>query len=136
MKYQEFWLGVSGAVLNPKPWTQTPAFEVAPEGGGGFSCSGWIRCTSNPVIVTGRDYKDYIGVLLYSRYSTVAGWEVQLMDRVLQKVSGLCMDKVSTYSRLYTKSFHGSCPVSFMVLLLPPSIFQLRYLRIKSPNQG
>ena len=28
----------------------------------------------NPVIVTRRDNKDYIGVLLYSYYTTIIGW--------------------------------------------------------------
>ena len=32
-----------------------------------------IRWTPDPVIVTIRDYEDYIGVLLYSYYTTITG---------------------------------------------------------------
>ena len=33
----------------------------------------------HPVIVTIRDNKDYMKVLLYSSYTTITGWEVLLM---------------------------------------------------------
>ena len=33
----------------------------------------------HPVIVTIRDNRDYIGVLLYSYYTTITGWVVLLM---------------------------------------------------------
>ena len=38
----------------------------------------YFRWTPHPVIVTIMDNKDYIGVLLYSYYSTVTGWGVLL----------------------------------------------------------
>ena len=36
--------------------------------------------TPHPVIVTIRDNKDYIRVLLYSSYTTITGWGVLLTD--------------------------------------------------------
>ena len=38
----------------------------------------YIRRTPHPVIVTMRDKKDYIRVLLYSYYTTITGWGVLL----------------------------------------------------------
>ena len=37
-----------------------------------------VRWTPHPVIVTIRDNKDYIGVLLYSYYTTITGWGLLL----------------------------------------------------------
>ena len=37
-----------------------------------------IRRTPHPVIVTIRDNKEYIRVLLYSYYTTITGWGVLL----------------------------------------------------------
>ena len=37
-----------------------------------------VRRTPHPVIVTRRDNKDDIRVLLYSYYTTIAGWGVLL----------------------------------------------------------
>ena len=34
----------------------------------------YFRWTPHPVIVTIRDTRDYIGVLLYSYYTTITGW--------------------------------------------------------------
>ena len=39
-----------------------------------------LRWTPHPVIVTIRDNKDYIKVLLYSYYTTITGWGVLLRD--------------------------------------------------------
>ena len=47
--------------------------------GGSFVC---IRWTPHPVIVTIMDNKHYIGVLLYSYYTTITGWGVLLMYAV------------------------------------------------------
>ena len=38
-----------------------------------------LRRTPHPVIVTIRDNRDYIRVLLYSYYTTITGWGVLLM---------------------------------------------------------
>ena len=38
----------------------------------------YLRWTPHPVIVTIRDNKDYITVLLYSSYTTITGWGVLL----------------------------------------------------------
>ena len=37
-----------------------------------------IKWTPHPVIVTIRDNRDYIRVLLYSYYATITGWGVLL----------------------------------------------------------
>ena len=37
-----------------------------------------LRWTPHPVIVTIRDNRDYIRVLLYSYYTTITGWGVLL----------------------------------------------------------
>ena len=39
-----------------------------------------IRWTPHPEIVTIRDNRDYIEVLLYSYYTTLTGWRVLLTD--------------------------------------------------------
>ena len=44
--------------------------------------SRWVRWTPHPVIVTIRDNKDYIRVLLYSSYTTITGWGLLLIDGV------------------------------------------------------
>ena len=41
---------------------------------------GYVRWTPHPVIVTIRDNRDYIRVLLYSYYTTMTGWGVLLRD--------------------------------------------------------
>ena len=38
-----------------------------------------FRWSPHPVIVTIRDNKDYIRVLLYSYYTTITGWGVLIM---------------------------------------------------------
>ena len=38
----------------------------------------WVWWTPHPVIVTIRDPRDYIRVLLYSSYTTITGWRVLL----------------------------------------------------------
>ena len=38
----------------------------------------YLRWTPHPVIVTIRDNRDYIRVLLYSYYTTITGWGVLL----------------------------------------------------------
>ena len=40
----------------------------------------FFRRTPHPVIVTIKDNKDYIRVLLYSYYTTITGWGVLLRD--------------------------------------------------------
>ena len=40
----------------------------------------YVRWTPHPVIVTIRDNRDYIRVLLYSYYTTITGWGVLLKD--------------------------------------------------------
>ena len=40
----------------------------------------YIRWTPHPVIVTVRDNRDYIRVLLYFYYTTITGWGVLLKD--------------------------------------------------------
>ena len=52
-----------------------------------FNVSWWvielsIRWTPHPVIVTIRDTRDDIGVLLYSYYTTITGWGVLLSYQV------------------------------------------------------
>ena len=42
--------------------------------------AGSFRWTPHPVIVTIRDNRDYIRVLLYSYYTTITGWGVLLTD--------------------------------------------------------
>ena len=42
----------------------------------------WVRWTPHPVIVTIRDNRDYIRVLLYSCYSTITGWGGFLLSYV------------------------------------------------------
>ena len=37
----------------------------------------------HPVIVTIRDNRDYIGILLFSSYTTITGWGVLLKDHTL-----------------------------------------------------
>ena len=39
----------------------------------------YVRWTPQPVIVTTRDNRDYIRVLLYSSYTTITGWGVLLI---------------------------------------------------------
>ena len=39
----------------------------------------YLRWTPHPVIVAVRDSKDYIRVLLYSYYATIAGWGVLMV---------------------------------------------------------
>ena len=41
---------------------------------------GYLRWTPQPVIVTIRDNRDYVRVLLYSYYTTITGWGVLLRD--------------------------------------------------------
>ena len=38
-----------------------------------------LRWTPHPVVVTIRDSRDYIRVLLYSYYTTITGWGVLLI---------------------------------------------------------
>ena len=45
-----------------------------------YSCGGFFRWTPHPVIVTIRDNRDYIRVLLYSYYATITGWGVLVRD--------------------------------------------------------
>ena len=47
---------------------------------GTFLKAGGFRWTPHPVIVTIRDNKDYIRVLLYSYYTTITGWGVLLRE--------------------------------------------------------
>ena len=50
----------------------------------GFSFTGLVvevRWTPHPVIVTIRDNRDYLRVLLYSYYTTITGWGVLLRLR-------------------------------------------------------
>ena len=54
---------------NPKPYLSNP--QKAPK-------KAYIRWTPHPVIVTIRDNKDYIRVLLYSYYTTITGWGLLL----------------------------------------------------------
>ena len=42
----------------------------------------------HPVIVTIRDNRDYIGVLLYSYYTTITGWGVLLSYMVVFQNKG------------------------------------------------
>ena len=60
------------AILEFEPLTnRLPVF------GGNSSVA--LRWTPHPVIVTMRDNRDDIRVLLYSQYTTIAGWGVLLM---------------------------------------------------------
>ena len=47
-----------------------------------------FRWTTHPVIVTIRDNRDYIRVLLYSYYTTITGWGVLLMNSVDENFMG------------------------------------------------
>ena len=42
----------------------------------------YVRWTPHPVIVTIRDIKDYIRVLIYSYYTTITGWGVLVSSMV------------------------------------------------------
>ena len=44
----------------------------------GLYCTLNLRWTPHPVVVTIRDNKDHIRVLLYSYYTTITGWGVLL----------------------------------------------------------
>ena len=48
----------------------------------------YIRWTPHPVIVTIGDSRDHIRVLLYSYYTTIAGWGVLLAPTRLPQKSG------------------------------------------------
>ena len=59
-----------------------------------------VRCTPpHPVIVTIRDYWDYIRVLLCSNYTTITGWGVllNLRKRNFQKPEDPCFWIYYTY---------------------------------------
>ena len=43
----------------------------------------YVRWTPHPVIVTIRDNKDYIRVLLYSYYTTITGWTLRYTPHTL-----------------------------------------------------
>ena len=46
-------------------------------------CDLYLRRTPHPVIVTIRENRDYIRVLLYSYYTTITGWGVLLIYTIL-----------------------------------------------------
>ena len=50
--------------------------EVPPLG----TPAGFVRWTPDPVVVTIRDNRDYMRVLLYYYYTTITGWGVLLRD--------------------------------------------------------
>ena len=48
----------------------------------------FVRRTPHPVIVTIMDYKDDIGVVSYSYYTTITGWGVLLTNLRLSRIWG------------------------------------------------
>ena len=53
----------------------------------------YTRWTPHPVIVTIRDNRDYITVLLYSYYATITGWGVLLNS---MDCFGICRKCIGT----------------------------------------
>ena len=66
----------------------------------------YIRWTPHPVIVTIRDIKDYIRVLLFSYYTTVTGWGV-----LLRNTTGI----LGPQTRLFYYNPHVKASAGFML---------------------
>ena len=60
-------------------WSLVLATRVSLELTLGFGVNVDLKWTPHPAIVTIRENMDYIRVLLYSYYATIAGWGVLLI---------------------------------------------------------
>ena len=69
----------------------------------GFSRE-YVRWTPHPVIVTIRDNRDYIRVLLYSYYTTITGWGVLLRN---MWVYDYYIANIFPYALLSRRSIYG-----------------------------
>ena len=63
-------------------------YILVPQGPDVPNTMGYFRWTPHPVIVTIRDNRDYIRVLLYSSYTTITGWGVLLRDIIRNPRTG------------------------------------------------